>query len=998
MMGNTVRTDFIFEAKEGFREIDRLEKRLVSVNDSFNKLGSNSSFENFASKIDIVNRKISETHKSLGLIDRGINKPVSTPSIPRPTDTDRFRQPSDSLARQAEKDIARYQAQRQKWERDYTNFVTSETEKQYQTRVRSYQKGLSEFQRVLDRQRSLEQQLSNLPRRSGNDLFGAVLGGNLAAQAITQVSSAAFEGGRAILDYSSKLEQSKIGFETLLGSADKAQAHLRELQDFAKTTPFEFAELVPASQKLQGVGIQAQKVIPILTDVGNALAAAGKGNVELDRSLLAISQIIAKGKLSAQEVNQLAENGIPAWQILSKELGKSKAEVIALSEQGQISADIFLEAFSRFSQEKFGDAMQKQSRTFQGAMSNIKDSVLITSSTAFDPLYQKISGLAVDLADNVQRTNSFEQVGAEIAKSISKGIVVSGEYIVTSLSDYLSRRLGEILSEGKVIDEIPRKAIGGISEGLQKSKLLQGNPLASIPALFELLGNESPKSSTYEKFQFLNVGNIFGLDETIKVLRDVEAERQKELEKTFGSTADLNGVKVELDPITNTLRQVKETVGNTDSLSKKLEADKAARQAERLLDITNQITVSSINQRAEFQKAAALLGGAGDGSFSGIRRLAAIEDNSLREQIQAVNKLYSSKIKGLSEEDFTSGKADELRLQSSDAVSKLNTQRAILQLNTQKELNDSIEKGKEKVKEFERESLSALDNVFNRRYSQNPFFDLISEAQKASKEIEKLPENLRSAFQKMNSEHFSLKTFETRLTNNLQTNDLRREASNFRNPFDPEKLADEQDRFRQDFLRRNPNYLDKKRDEYDALERTSGYKNRLSFDDFINKDLEKRGENIFDTPKNRLNKQLEEDFSTIYRNRKTFTAEEAAAADRQFVSRTSGVNALDLSTSNREQAALAREREAMRRERYEQDAMKIYQQQRDLQIQIAANTAQQNKIAEAQGLKGVEVVIKNESDTTVTQKNIAKRPTAADTQNYYNPGLTFGQGGGLTNR
>lgn len=266
------------------------------------------------------------------------------------------------------------------------------------------------------------------PSSLKNNIVGGFVG-NLGAQAVTEVTSLLKQGASAWLDYSAKLEQTKIGFATLMGSTQAADKHIRNLQEFARKTPFEFAGLAKSSQLMQGVGIQSERVIPILNDVGNALAAAGKGNEEVDRTVLALTQIYAKGKLAGQEILQLAENGVPAIKILTEATGKSSAEILKMSENGQISAEFFIQAFQKFSQANFGDAMEKQSRTFNGAMSNIKDGVLIAANTAFAPLFEKISTLTVEMANEIEKNgNDLEAIGDTIAKYIAKGIGSLGSY------------------------------------------------------------------------------------------------------------------------------------------------------------------------------------------------------------------------------------------------------------------------------------------------------------------------------------------------------------------------------------------------------------------------------------------------------------------------------------------------------------------------------------------------------------------------------------------
>jgi tape measure domain-containing protein len=186
------------------------------------------------------------------------------------------------------------------------------------------------------------------------------------------------------------------------------------------------------------MGFSAKQVIPILNDVGNAVAAVGGNKEILDRVILALSQMQAKGRVATQEINQLAEAGIPAWRLLSESIGKSTAETIKLAEQGQISSEVFLQAFQKFSQTNFGGMMEKQSRTFSGAMSNIKDSLSQTAATAFEPLFNKISEISDRISQEMQNGKpTFEKSltamlsgGTEIVAGIGEQI---GEALINNI-------------------------------------------------------------------------------------------------------------------------------------------------------------------------------------------------------------------------------------------------------------------------------------------------------------------------------------------------------------------------------------------------------------------------------------------------------------------------------------------------------------------------------------------------------------------------------------
>lgn len=279
---------------------------------------------------------------------------------------------------------------------------------------------------------------------SSSSLLAGAAGGIAALVGISAISEIR-QGAAAWFEYSSKLEATRIAFTTMLGSAQAASAHLEELQQFALTTPFEFSDLVDASQRMQALGFEARQVVPILTDVGNAVAAAGGGSERLDRVVLALSQIQSKGKVATQELNQLAESGIPAFKILTEATGKSRAEIAKLVEEGRISSKFFLDAFQKFSQANFGGLMEKQSRTAIGALSNIKDAVLQLSDRAFEPLFTMISDGLSSIAKDLQTNqSSWEQWGRTISTSVATNV----RGIVSLISEIknLDRQIAESLN------------------------------------------------------------------------------------------------------------------------------------------------------------------------------------------------------------------------------------------------------------------------------------------------------------------------------------------------------------------------------------------------------------------------------------------------------------------------------------------------------------------------------------------------------------------------
>ena len=179
--------------------------------------------------------------------------------------------------------------------------------------------------------------------------------------------------GVASVKMAGTMEQNKVAFEKMLGSAEAAEAFLQQLATFAEKTPFDFPGLVASSKKLLAFGFQAQEIIPMMTNIGDAVAGVG-GNVEiLDRVTLAFGQMKTKGMVSAEEMNQLAEAGIPAWDMLAKTIGTDIPTAMDLAEKKSINADAAIAGMISQMGEKYSGMMDQQSKKVPGILANMQD-------------------------------------------------------------------------------------------------------------------------------------------------------------------------------------------------------------------------------------------------------------------------------------------------------------------------------------------------------------------------------------------------------------------------------------------------------------------------------------------------------------------------------------------------------------------------------------------------------------------------------------------------
>lgn len=226
------------------------------------------------------------------------------------------------------------------------------------------------------------------------------LGGALAGLGI---GAGIVKAAKVGLDTAAANEQAAISFETMLGSAKKADSFLKDLRRFAADTPFDMPGLQTAASSLVSIGIDADKVIPIMTTLGDVTSGMGTGAEGIQRATTALQQMNAAQKISGQDLNQLRDAGIPVYNLLAAALGKTKDEVAELAGKGKLGKDA-LDAMmgaleSGKGLERFTGLMEKQSHSLTGIISTIQEEVEQGLAGVIAPYLPEIKAGLLILAD-----------------------------------------------------------------------------------------------------------------------------------------------------------------------------------------------------------------------------------------------------------------------------------------------------------------------------------------------------------------------------------------------------------------------------------------------------------------------------------------------------------------------------------------------------------------------------------------------------------------------
>lgn len=203
-----------------------------------------------------------------------------------------------------------------------------------------------------------------------------------AVAAIDKMVSAFVAGG---IEYNAQVETYLTRLTTLTGSTEKAHEILEQIKKDALATPFEVSSLTSAESLLLSTGLSAEKARADILALGDAIAASGGGNQELSRMAVNLQQIKNVGKATALDIKQFAYAGIDIFGLLADSLGITREEAADLD----VTYEMLSNALQNASKEggKYYKAMEKQSTTYAGAMSNLEESVQVFKGAIAEGLF-----------------------------------------------------------------------------------------------------------------------------------------------------------------------------------------------------------------------------------------------------------------------------------------------------------------------------------------------------------------------------------------------------------------------------------------------------------------------------------------------------------------------------------------------------------------------------------------------------------------------------------
>jgi tape measure domain-containing protein len=270
-----------------------------------------------------------------------------------------------------------------------------------------------------------------------------------AATGLVALAGGLGAGALAGMKFNSSIEQTTIAMGTMLGSTDAARTLIGEVVKMAAATPFEFPELADATKRLVAYGVSAGDAVPLMTRLGDVSSALG---ITIGEMADLYGKMKVSGRITMEDVNQLAGRGVPIYAELAKVLGVTQSEIRGMVEAGKIGFPDIEKAFQNMTNQggMFAGMMDAQSKSFAGLLSTLKDNATQVFATALTPLFNWLVDTALPKA-------------ISLVDAFSKGFATGG--FAGGLEAILPKETADqIISTFNTIKDVVLGVVGAVKE------------------------------------------------------------------------------------------------------------------------------------------------------------------------------------------------------------------------------------------------------------------------------------------------------------------------------------------------------------------------------------------------------------------------------------------------------------------------------------------------------------------------------------------------------
>ena len=428
-------------------------------------------------------------------------------------------------------------------------------------------------------------------------------------------------------------------------TGDGAQA-FEQIKAFAKSSVFSVEDLTATVVKLKSAGLDPTvKQLSLFADVAS-VATDSVG------ALQAITDLFARtteGGLGLEDLNRLADRGIPVFKILGDKLGLSRLEISKFGQTAE-GAQIILGALTEGLEEMFAGASEERANNLSQAFSNLGDAL----GNAADAIGQ--GGFNQALGDAVRGISNFiernEALISSIGASLGNAITFATEnfkYLAAIIGGvFAAKTAGLILTIAAATFEFAK----GLRAAATAGAILQGVTGIGLAKVAAGVAAAAGIVATIENMTGDAANNIDDLNKKLEEINEGSDMPAGPLIKPELDTTEINNfkdqfkdLKAKQDEITrSSIDYFKQYKNSVNDVKKKVE------QEQRYLTMTE----SQVNVQRELDRFT-------QNYFNTIRPLqekvldlrkknteeTKIQADEIEKQIGQITELYNTSLTGL---------------------------------------------------------------------------------------------------------------------------------------------------------------------------------------------------------------------------------------------------------------------------------------------------------------------------------------------------------------
>ena len=242
--------------------------------------------------------------------------------------------------------------------------------------------------------------------------------------------------------YNAEIETYQTSFEVMTGSAEKAAQTIDTLKKMGAETPFELPDLADTTQLLMNYGFTAEDAIEKMSMLGDISQGSAD---KMSRIATAYGQMSSAGKVQLEDVKQMIEAGFNPLQEISQSTGESMASLYDRISKGTLSVDEITAAMERSTSAggKYFQSMEKQSQTFEGQISTMKDNAQQLLGELSSTTSQELTGNLLPTVNN-----GLSQMMTALQTNGFAGMAKVGGGLIASLLTSVINKLPELANMG----------------------------------------------------------------------------------------------------------------------------------------------------------------------------------------------------------------------------------------------------------------------------------------------------------------------------------------------------------------------------------------------------------------------------------------------------------------------------------------------------------------------------------------------------------------------